>query len=85
MLPFWLIAFHAGTPPVISQTVMSVMFVSLGILLIGIGFGYFLVHAIIGVPTITLGLICAFGDLPQKKKLDALGSHFFGRQALHLG
>jgi hypothetical protein len=40
MFSFWLIALHAGTPPVISQTVISVMFVSLGILLLGIGFGY---------------------------------------------
>ena len=41
MLPFWsIIALHVGTPPVVSQTVMSVMFVSLGIFLIGVGFGY---------------------------------------------
>ncbi len=40
MLSFWLIALHAGTPPVVSQTIMTVMFVSLGILLMGIGYGY---------------------------------------------
>lgn len=42
MFQYWLkiIAFHVGTPPVVSQTVMSVMFVSLGIFLMGIGFGY---------------------------------------------
>ena len=42
MLAFWLriIALHAGTPPVVSQTVMSIMLVTLGVLLVGIGFGY---------------------------------------------
>ncbi len=42
MFEFWLgiIALHAGTPPVVSQTVMSIMFVILGVLLVGIGFGY---------------------------------------------
>jgi uncharacterized membrane protein YozB (DUF420 family) len=41
MFEFWLIiAMHAGTPPVVSQTVMSVMLVTLGVLLVGIGFGY---------------------------------------------
>jgi uncharacterized membrane protein YozB (DUF420 family) len=40
MLPFWPIALHAGTPPVVSQTIMTVMFVSLGILLMGIGYEY---------------------------------------------
>jgi Ca2+/H+ antiporter len=42
MLTQWLriIALHAGTPPVVSQTVMSIMLVSLGVLLVGIGFGY---------------------------------------------
>ena len=42
MLEFWLrlIALHAGTPPVVSQTIMSIMLVSLGVLLVGIGFGY---------------------------------------------
>jgi|WetSurMetagenome_2_1015567.scaffolds.fasta_scaffold02098_6 uncharacterized membrane protein YozB (DUF420 family) len=66
MLPFWLIAFHAGTPPVISQTVMSVMFVSLGVFLMGIGFGYLtknrenlLQHrwVLSGAITLTLGAI----------------------------
>lgn len=40
MFPLWLIALHAGAPPVISQTVLSVMFVGLGVFLMGIGFGY---------------------------------------------
>ena len=42
MFAFWLkiIALHAGTPPVVSQTVMSIMLLSLGILLVGTGFGY---------------------------------------------
>ena len=40
MFPLWHIALHAGTPPVVSQTIMTVMFVSLGILLMGIGYGY---------------------------------------------
>ncbi|MGZ4850306.1 MAG: hypothetical protein ACXV2C_02870 [Candidatus Bathyarchaeia archaeon] len=42
MFQYWLriIALHAGTPPVVSQTIMSVMFVSLGVFLMGIGFGY---------------------------------------------
>jgi uncharacterized membrane protein YozB (DUF420 family) len=40
MFPLWLIALHAGTPPVVSQTIMTVMLVSLGILLMGIGYGY---------------------------------------------
>ncbi len=33
-------ALHAGTPPVVSQTTLSVMFASLGIFLVGVGFGY---------------------------------------------
>jgi uncharacterized membrane protein YozB (DUF420 family) len=117
---FNLIALHAGTPVVVSQTTLTAMFVVLGIVLIGVGFGrvskngeslllhrwsmsvavamssvaillvmlpaafnfyidqdlqFFsslslitLVHAVIGVPAITLGLIYAFGDLPQKLK-----------------
>ncbi len=35
-----LIALHAGTPPVVSQTIMSIMLVSLGVFLMGVGFGY---------------------------------------------
>ena len=35
-----IIALHAGTPPVVSQTTLSVMFASLGIFLVGVGFGY---------------------------------------------
>jgi len=31
---------HGGTPPVLSQTVLTLIFVVLGIILIGIGFGY---------------------------------------------
>jgi hypothetical protein len=103
---------------IVSQTNLSLMFVILGILIIGVGYGLFaktnerlllhrwgmfaavalslgaillvmiptafnyfidpnlqfpsslsiitLTHAIIGVPAVTLGLIYAFGDLPQK-------------------
>jgi uncharacterized membrane protein YozB (DUF420 family) len=43
MLDFLLrniIVLHAGTPPVVSQTVMSIMFVSLGVFLVGVGFGF---------------------------------------------
>jgi uncharacterized membrane protein YozB (DUF420 family) len=117
---FSLIALHAGTPVVVSQTTLTVMFVILGIILIGMGFGLVaknkesllmhrwsmsvavaltsaaillvmlpaafnfyvdpdlqflsslsimtLIHAIIGVLALTLGLIYAFGDLPQKVK-----------------
>ena len=35
-----LVFLHAGTSPIVSQTVMSAMFVSLGIFLVGMGFGY---------------------------------------------
>ncbi len=35
-----IIVLHAGTPPVVSQTILSAMFVSLGIFLVGVGFGY---------------------------------------------
>jgi uncharacterized membrane protein YozB (DUF420 family) len=117
---FNLVALHAGTPVIVSQMTLTTMFVVLGIILIGIGFGsvaknkesllmhrwnmsaaialtlgaillvmlpaaynfyidpdlqFFsslsimtLIHAVIGVPAITLGLIYAFGDLPQKVK-----------------
>jgi uncharacterized membrane protein YozB (DUF420 family) len=110
---FNLIALHAGTPVVVSQTTLTAMFVVLGVILIGIGFGtvsknreslllhrwstsiaiflvmlpaafnfyidpdlqffsslslFTFVHAVIGVPALTLGLIYAFGDLPQKIK-----------------
>jgi uncharacterized membrane protein YozB (DUF420 family) len=103
---------------IVSQTNLSLMFVILAILVIGVGYGLFaktkerlllhrwgmsvavilssiaillvmvptafnyfidpnlqfpsslsiitLIHAIIGVPAVTLGLIYAFGDLPQK-------------------
>jgi hypothetical protein len=34
------IVLHAGTSPVLSQTVLTLMFVVLGILLVGLGFGY---------------------------------------------
>ncbi len=36
----WLLTLHAGTSPVTSQTVLTLMLVVLGILLVGIGFGY---------------------------------------------
>lgn len=35
-----LIALHAGTSPIVSQTVLTLMLVVLGIVLVGIGFGY---------------------------------------------
>jgi uncharacterized membrane protein YozB (DUF420 family) len=35
-----LVTLHAGASPVTSQTVMTLMFVVLGVLLVGIGFGY---------------------------------------------
>lgn len=35
-----LIVLHAGTSPVVSQTSLTIMFVALGIALVGIGFGY---------------------------------------------
>lgn len=35
-----LIALHAGTSPVVSQTILTLMFVVFGIVFIGIGFGY---------------------------------------------
>jgi uncharacterized membrane protein YozB (DUF420 family) len=75
MLDYWLgiIALHAGTPPVISQTVMSMMLVILGILLVGIGFGYLtkskenlLQHrwALSAAIALTLGAV-SFGMLPS--------------------
>jgi uncharacterized membrane protein YozB (DUF420 family) len=75
MLSLWfrIIALHAGTPPVVSQTVMSIMFVSLGIFLMGIGFGYLsknrenlLQHrwVLSAAVTLTLGAIF-FGMLPS--------------------
>ena len=68
-----IIALHAGTPPVVSQTIMSIMFVSLGIFLIGIGFGYLtknretlLEHrwTLSAAVAVTLGAIL-FGMLPS--------------------
>jgi uncharacterized membrane protein YozB (DUF420 family) len=35
-----LVLLHGGTSPVLSQTVMTLMFVVLGVLLMGVGFGY---------------------------------------------
>lgn len=35
-----LIVLHAGTPPVVSQTVLNIMLVVLGIVVVGIGFGF---------------------------------------------
>jgi hypothetical protein len=42
MIAFWskLIVPHAGTPPVVSQTIKSMMLVSLGVVPLGIGSGY---------------------------------------------
>jgi MFS family permease len=43
MFQFWfnrIILLHAGTSPVVSQTVLTLMLVVLGIVLVGIGFGY---------------------------------------------
>ncbi len=39
-LPAVLVFLHAGTSPVVSQTALTVMFVVLGIILVGMGFGY---------------------------------------------
>ncbi len=75
MLPIFsnLIAMHAGTPPVVSQTIMSIMFVSLAIFLLGVGFGYLtknrenlLQHrwALTAAVAVTLGTIF-FGMLPS--------------------
>lgn len=115
-----LIALHTGTPIVLSQATLTLMFVVFGMLLMGIGYGYLskskenllqhrwsmtitvafglaaillvmvpsafsfyidpdlkffsplsvmtLVHAVIGVPAVVMGVIYAFGDLPQKIK-----------------
>jgi uncharacterized membrane protein YozB (DUF420 family) len=38
--PFELIALHAGTPIVVSQATLTLMFVVLGIILIGVGLGF---------------------------------------------
>jgi len=35
-----IIVLHGATPLAVSQTVLSIMFVALGIVLVGIGFGY---------------------------------------------
>ena len=35
-----MVLIHAGTSPVLSQTVLTLMFVVLGIILVGMGFGY---------------------------------------------
>ncbi len=43
MFQFWLrgiILWHAGTSPIVSQTVLTLMLVVLGVVLVGIGFGY---------------------------------------------
>ncbi len=115
-----LIALHAGTPVVVSQATLTLMFVVAGIFLIGIGFGilvktrenllqhrwsmtvavgltltviflvmlpsaynffvdpdlqlfsslsiFTLIHSVLGVPAVTMGLLYAFGDLPQRAK-----------------
>lgn len=115
-----LIVLHAGTPAALSQATLTLMFVVLGVLLIGIGFGFLakskesllqhrwsmtvaivmasaaiflvmvpsafkfyidpdveffsslslmtLIHGVVGVPAIVIGVIYAFGDLPQKIK-----------------
>ena len=39
-VPATLVFLHAGTSPVVSQTALTVMFVVLGIILVGMGFGY---------------------------------------------
>ncbi len=36
----WIVSLHAGTSPITSQTVLTLMFAVLGILLVGFGFGY---------------------------------------------
>ncbi len=35
-----LVSLHSGTSPIMSQTVLTLMFAVLGVLLVGIGFGY---------------------------------------------
>ena len=134
---FNLIALHAGTPVVVSQTTLTAMFVVLGIILIGIGFGsvsknreslllhrwsmsvavalasgaillvmiptafnfyidpdlqffsslsfFTLFHAVIGAFAITLGLIYAFGDLPQKLRRWMRWASIFWVGSLALG
>ena len=131
------ITLHAGTPVVVSQTTLTLMFVVLGIVLIGIGFGRFskskesliqhrwsmtvaliltvasvslvmlpsaftfytdtdleffsplsiltLIHGVVGVPAITLALIYAFGDLPQKIKRWMRWAAIFWIASLTLG
>ncbi len=115
-----LIALHAGTPVELSQATLTLMFVVLGILSMGMGFGFLvkskesllqhrwsmtvaivlallaiffvmvpsfirfyidpdveffstlsamtIVHGVIGIPAIVMGVIYAFGDLPQRIK-----------------
>jgi uncharacterized membrane protein YozB (DUF420 family) len=117
----FLFVLHAGTPVELSQLTLTLMFVVLGVLLIGISFGLVatnkesllqhrwsmtaaivlallaifgvmlpafvrfyidpdvqflstlsvmtVIHGVIGVPAVMLGVIYAFGDLPQKVKL----------------
>ena len=134
---FSIIALHAGIPLVISQTTLTLMFVVLGIIVIGIGFGMFaksresllqhrwsmtiavaltltaiflvmlpgaynfyidpdlqlfsvlsiltIIHGVLGVPTITLGLIYTFGDLPKRTKKWMRWVAFFWAISLILG
>jgi hypothetical protein len=114
------IALHGATPVVVSQATLTLMFVVVGVLLMGIGFGVLvknkisllqhrwamtivvgltltviflvmlpsaysfytdadlqlfsglsiltLIHGLLGAPAITIGVMYAFGDLPQKVK-----------------
>ncbi|HLN89305.1 MAG TPA: hypothetical protein VK253_04500 [Candidatus Binatia bacterium] len=130
-------ALHAGIPLVISQTTLTLMFVVLGILFIGVGYGaltktkesllqhrwsmtfavaltaaaillvmlpaaynfyinpdlqFFsslsiitLIHGTAGVPAITLGLMYAFGDLPNKTKRWMRWAAMFWASTLILG
>ncbi len=122
---------------IVSQTTLSFMFVGLGILVIGLGYGLFvktkdrlllhrwdmsvaialsssaillvmmptafnyftdpnlqfpsslsiltIIHAIIGVPAVTLGLIYSFGDLPQKVRFWMRWATVFWVASLILG
>lgn len=118
---FEIIVLHAGTPLVVSQATLTLMFVVLGVMFMGIGYGVLtktrasllqhrwamtfgsaltlaviflvmlpsafafytdsdlqffsslsimtLIHAVLGVPAITMASIYVFGDLPQKTKV----------------
>jgi uncharacterized membrane protein YozB (DUF420 family) len=62
-----IIVLHGGTPLAVSQTVLSVMFVTLGVVLVGIGFGYLtkskeslLEHRWVLSTAVVVGLVAIF-------------------------